>query len=354
VLLLLVSAKFQVSQLKDPPEKMENTTATDDDSTPTTLLFGWLWSLTTHRDRDLGPDATTYFQYEAAIAAFSILFFRLTVHKKSEPKAVSWFFGILLACLAHLRKSYELISAVELFSYAVSWLLLTQWPSAVKNNVLVRLAAIAASAAASLLLSNLLLSGKGTEFLMMVFAPKFVMRALNYMFPIAEFKAAYDIMSAFSHAEVLRKQVSHLFFVTFHIQVGMGFIGIDFLRQEQARRNNLIRLDLASGDEVAEDSANGTTSDNDHGPQKPDSVTAAKMARAKRFQRGAGPFILFAAFPYMLQIILCGNVNQFAFTCFEHDIHRSVRLNEIFEDHNNLAAMAADSATSPESTSSSY
>jgi hypothetical protein len=341
--LLLVDAKFK---FRKDLRTMENKTDTDD-----SLLYGWLSSLSTHRDRDLGPDATTYFQYEAAIAAFSILFFRLTVHKKSEPKAVSWFFGILLACLAHLRKSYELISAVELFSYAASWLLLTQWPTAVKNNVLVRLAAIAGSAAASLLLSNLLLSssGKGTELMTMLFAPKFVMRILNYMFPIAEFKAAYQIMSAFAHPEILRKQVSHLFFVTFHIQVGMGFIGIDFLTQEQTRRNSLIRLDLASGDDGEDSrSANGTSDD----PKKADSLGTAKMARARRFQRGAAPFILFTAFPYMLQIILYGNVNMFAFTCFEHDMHRSVRLNEIFEDHNNLAAMAADSATSPESTSS--
>ena len=57
--------------------------------------FDWL-SLTTHRDRNLGPDETTYFQYEAAIAAISIIFFRFTVRQKSEPRLIGAFFALIL------------------------------------------------------------------------------------------------------------------------------------------------------------------------------------------------------------------------------------------------------------------
>jgi len=150
-------------------------------------------------------------------------------------------------------------------------------------------------------------------------------------------------MNAFAKPEILQKQLAHLLFVTLHIQCGMGFLGIDFLTKEQSRRNMLIRLDLADDTEAPmngkEDKLANTKS------------SSSRMTRAGRFQRGAGPFIIFTALPYMLQIIAFGNINKFAFVCVEHDMHRIVRLGELFEDHNNLAAMAADSATSPEGTS---
>ena len=316
-----------------------------EDISADSLLFGFI-PLTTHRDRSLGPDASSYFQYEAVIAAISIIFFRLTVRKKTEPLALTFFFGILLGCLSYLRKSYELITAVELFSYAAS-LLLTQWPVSAKNNLLLRLMAIAASAVTSLLVSHLFLSpgAKGMDMVTAVLMPSPVMNVLNSMFPIDEFKATYNIMSSFAHPEILKKQLAHLLFVTGHIQCGMGFLGIAFLTKEQSRRNQLIRLDLA--DEDSSETLSRTTGSKSK--ETEESKVSARHVRARRFQRSAGPFILFAALPYMLQIITFGNINKFAFVCLEHDMHRIVRLDEIFEDHNNLAAMAADSATSPES-----
>ena len=285
-------------------------------------------SLSTHRPRELGPEETTYFQYEAAVAAVSILFFRLTVRRRSEPRTIRFFFGILLAILAYMKKSYELIVAVELFSYATSWLVLSQ-PSLMLFGTF-----MAASAAISLLISHSLVSGKAGQILSLL-TPKLVMRVLHYLFPIEEFQSAYSIMEAFADPDVLWKQVGHLFFVTFHIQVGMGFMGIDFLTQEQDRRNQLIRLD------VEKDSAAG------NGASAKDKTSPA-LARAHRFQRGAAPFILFTAMPYMIRIIGFGNTNKFAFTCVQHDMHRTVRLNKLFDDNSNLAAMAANSATSPD------
>lgn len=311
-----------------------------------------LISLSTHRDPNLGPDATSYFRYENAIAAISILFFRLTVRSKSEPRVLCWLFAILLASLAYLKKSYELICAVEIFSYAASWLLLTHWPAMLRDNVMVRLLAIAGSAAASLVVSHLLLSPSMTWLLSSIwmFTPTLVKDSLSYLFPIPEFTASYDIMLAFANPHVLRKQVGHLLFVTFHIQVGMGFLGIDFLKEEQSRRNQLVRMDLGDVDDQHVVQNNGERSASSRSqPTKGNSIDNNKLVRAKRFQRGAAPFIVFVAMPYMLQIILFGNINKFAFTCLEHDLHRIVRLNEIFEDHNNLAAMTADSTTSPES-----
>jgi hypothetical protein len=303
------------------------------DSEP--MLFGL--SFSTHRSRDLGPNETSYFQYEALISAISILFFRLTVRLRNEPSFMRWFFGILLACLAYLNKSYELIIAVEMFSYAVSQILLKQRSS----KILHLIASIAGSAAASILLSHLLMSGKAEQ-IMAVLTPDIVIRFLNYLFPVDEIKAAYSIMESFAQPEILGQQVGHLFFVTFHVQVAMGYIGIAFLMQEQDRRNQLIRLDVEKPDEAS----NGKADTGTITTKKATSI----LARAKNFQRGAAPFILFSAMPYMLQIIVFGNINKFAFTCLQHDLHRTVRLNELFEHRSNLAAMSAFSVTSPDGT----
>jgi hypothetical protein len=57
-----------------------------------------------------------------------------------------------------------------------------------------------------------------------------VVTAVSYLFPLAELQAASDIMAAFSVPAVLENQARHLLFVTFHIQVGIRYLGIGFLR----------------------------------------------------------------------------------------------------------------------------
>ena len=350
--------------------------ATDDSSLPLSspTLFGL--SLSTHRlPGDLGENPSSYFQHEALIAAISILFFRWTVRYKSEPKVVRLLFALSLATLAYRRKSFELITAAEIFSYVVSWLLfLTQQHSSSSSSststnslLLVRLIAlIVASAVTSIVLSHIMLSGRGTQ-LITVLTPKIVVRVLNYMFPIEELRSAYEIMESFADPNVLSQQISHLFFVTFHIQVGMGFLGISFLREEQSRRNDLIRLDMAAsngddedGDSRSKDGNNikptngareskqSNQKTNTNQKQKGQTTSNARLFRANRFQKGAFPFIFGVAMPYMLQIILLGNINKFAFSCVENDMHRTIRLTTVFEHDNHLSTLAADSATSPE------
>jgi len=305
-------------------------------ATPVEVIFGL--ALTTHRDKDLGATATSYFLYEGLIAAVAILFFRSTVQLSStkEPVALRWFFAILLAVLAYCKKSYELIVAVELFSYAVPVVLLIRLqPTA--STVAVRLLSVAASAMASLLLSHLMVTG-GLGNLAGMFTPSVVVRTLHYLFPVNEMKAAYKIMEAFHDPEILAKQAHHLLFVTFHIQVGMGYIGIDFLRKEQHRRNQLVRLDVA--DKVPVEDTKSIAKDKS-------GKVSTKMERAERFQRTAAPFILFTALPYMFQIIFFGNINKFSFSCVQHDLHRQVRLNQLFDHDNHLLSLATETTTLP-------
>ena len=169
--------------------------------------------------------------------------------------------------------------------------------------------------------------------------------------------------------ELLPKQLAHLLFVTFHIQTGMGFLGIHFLKKEQERRNMLVRMDVEGDDEEnnnqanddddannASQSVNGNASSNhDSKPskqqkqQQQQTANQRKFARSRRFQRSAIPFIFRTALPYMLQIIAYGNLNFFCMHCLSHDLHRTVRWAQTFEKDAHWMAMT-QTPVSPEGT----
>lgn len=179
--------------------------------------------LSTARVPDLAWDADSYFLYEAAIAAISIVFFRCTVpFKKDEPVALRYFFAVVLGFLAYSKKSYTLISAVELFSYTVPVVLGSNL-SAVKAKLplpdqLLRLLLIAASGCLSLMISHYVASGELMSHLRGI-TPDYISNICYALIPIEEVAAAYNIMAKFQKKEVLDRQIHHLFFVTFHMQV---------------------------------------------------------------------------------------------------------------------------------------
>jgi hypothetical protein len=315
---------------------------------PTDYLFGI--PLSTHRIRDA---ASSSFLYESAISAAAILFVRTTIYQQKEPRLLRWFFGVMLAFLAYTNKSYELISAVEMFSYAVPFFLHSDLPSrflngSVKDSKLLRLLLIGLSAIVSLIVCHLVASGDMFRALGLV-TPSWVMEGLSWLFPIEEMQAAYSIIDDFIlEPTLLETQIARLLFITFHIQVGIGYLGIHFLNKEQERRNQLVRMDMIGDDDEEEDdkpTKNGKKQQS--GKKKATASETKKLSRAKRFQKSAAPFIFFTAVPYMIQIIGYGNLNAFAFACFKDDVHRAVRLYDLFEHDNNLVAMSLHSAKGP-------
>ena len=161
--------------------------------------------------------------------------------------------------------------------------------------------------------------------------------AAAYLFPVNEFIAARDIMTEFIEPKELYAKAGHLFFVTFHIQVGMGYLGISFLRAEQSRKNALVKIE----DESKKDPSVPRTE-----PLSP------PYDPSKKFRNGAGSFIFFSALPYMVQIVFCGGVNMYAFHCFRDDVHRTIRLNDLFaKDGSRFVATATSkkSNLTPES-----
>jgi len=320
--------------------------------------------LSTHRDRNV-PFAP--FKYGLLISAVSILFFRTTVtfptSTGKEPKFLRWFFGGLLAFLSYSNKSYELICAVEIFSYLVTFFLFSDYVTSLffsfardknKTNVL-RIVLIAISAILCSLVCHLTATGTLFQLLKSI-TPTFISDSLMAVFPIAEVQASYDILDDFVYEEgLLKDQVTRLLFITFHIQVGIGYLGIDFLKQEQHRRNELVRMDMNGIKE-------GENDNNSHrelttgslsklrSPQGMKKSRRGKKEANKRsltFQRSAAPFIFFTAVPYMIKVISYGNLNAFAFVCMRDDIHRSVRLYNLFDHDNHLVALAEHSAKAP-------
>ena len=174
-----------------------------------------------------------------------------------------------------------------------------------------------------------------------------VSNAFHYMFPIDELAASYDIVTSFvSDKELLHDMVAHLLFVTFHIQMGLGHIGIAFLTSEQRRKNMLIRMDVENPNPNTNGGRKkkGKKEQNVNG----DTTTKTKFDPSRKFRRTAPSFILFTVLPYMFQIILFGNLNKFAFMNVQNQIHRSVRIQELFDHDSHLTAIASESATSPD------
>ncbi|KAL7546346.1 hypothetical protein ACHAWF_009681 [Thalassiosira exigua] len=178
--------------------------------------------------------------------------------------------------------------------------------------------------------------------------------AVGYMFPVEELAAAYDIVRSFSSdEELLRDMLCHLLFVTFHVQVGLGYLGIGFLTSEQRRKNMLIRMDVdnppppgdgeVGGSNGAEDGkdANAGTDAGKQRQTKQDEEEK-KFDPSRTFRRSAPSFILCVVLPYMFQIIAFGNLNNFAFLNVRDRIHRSVRVDELFDHDAHLTAMAGD------------
>ena len=132
-------------------------------------------------------------------------------------------------------------------------------------------------------------------------------------------------------------------------------------KKEQNRRNTLVRMDIDVTDEDEDEIDKTPGSDNNEtatiSTTKDIPLTEKALQQKKkkskmnkkahRFKRTALPFILYTASPYMVEIIAYGNLNAFAFVCFKDDVHRAVRLYDLFDHDNYLVALADHSAKSP-------
>ena len=183
-----------------------------------------------------------------------------------------------------------------------------------------------------LLINNAILSNP-----IMVYSLEKTYDAICLLVPVEEVKKAYDILVEFVDPVILHAKMKHLLYITIHVQVGMGYLGINFLRKEQERKNTLIRLE----DDVPEQ-LKQTKKDN-----KNTKVASSEEVEdvSKSFRRSAGPFIFFVALPYMIQIIFYGGLNMYAFHCFRDDLHRTIRLSGLFDEDGTRFVATANAKT---------
>ena len=199
---------------------------------------------------------------------------------------------------------------------------------------------------------QILMKNAMVEHQLMAFITEKGYEALCLLVPVEEVKKAYDILVEFVNPLILHAKMKHLLYITMHVQVGMGFLGINFLRKEQERKNTLIRLEdevpaelkqLAKEEGGASGVGGGTISP----PKKFKDVS-------KKFRRSAGPFIFYVALPYMVQIIFFGGLNMFAFHCFRDDLHRTIRLNGLFDEDGSRFVATANVKTNYRSPGGMY
>jgi len=147
----------------------------------------------------------------------------------------------------------------------------------------------------------------------------------QYMFPLSELTSAYYTITSFfdsnpTNQQLLHDMLCHLLFVTFHIQMGLGYIGIAFLMSEQKRKNMLIRMDIDSKVDTSDNTSSSSSSNTNNATNGHENYEQSKSKKSsngaivkddkydpsRKFRRSAPTFILFSVLPYMFQIIVFG------------------------------------------------
>lgn len=178
------------------------------------------------------------------------------------------------------------MAAAELFSYVAVWVWSAR-PTVGGSISTHKGLHLLAGAGVSVLIAHCVSSAalwKGLALL----TPNILVQAFAYLFPIRELAQAWQILNDLSlEPDILHHMAAHLLFVTFHIQVGIGYLGIQFLHKQQERKNQLIRLDIPVACDTDDDdvAANGT-----NGSNSKDSKQQLMAERSRKFKRGAAPF----------------------------------------------------------------
>lgn len=346
--------------------------------------------LTTHLKHVKTGSSSQLFPYDGLIAVASVTYCRYTVKAPNESRLTRIFWSVVLGYLAYYRfdywlqlyiymvsfggyfydrVSYHLIKVraynKKLFFYfdaSINFVWLAKQDSKKKGiDEINKQAQVLTFLGTALLgIGHLMYSISNPEGVNSFFQSKLyaicvenpiISKALNflctkfadaagYLLPVQEFISAHDIITEFVDPADLYAKAGHLLFVTFHIQVGMGFLGIEFLRAEQSRKNALVKIE-----EDVKKPAKGSKQNGKANKKNDDRKNEAPDA-SRSFRQTAGPFIFFVAVPYMLQIVFYGGMNMYAFHCFRDDIHRSVRLNDLFANDGSRFVATAGSKES--------
>jgi hypothetical protein len=310
--------------------------------------------VTTHLKHAKGEELSHIFPYDGLISVLAVTYSRYTVRPNGESRISRLFWSAILGYLAFYRYPYWVQISSHLLSFA-PFVYETVLNLLAKDNGMKeverlnkQLQVLTIVGTGYIVIIQLLFSVANPQDSISLFQPRLIRSAeigramsaflhpLGYFMPVAEFKSAYDILIQFMEPEELHNKMAHLLFVTIHIQIAMGYLGISFLRSEQTRKNSLVKI---------EDEVKKLHAENEKLEEK--NKNSESIDASAKFRRGAGPFIFFVALPYMFQIVFYGATNMYAFHCFRDDIHRKIRLNDLFSNNgSHFVATAASSGTS--------
>jgi len=341
------------------------------------LILALFPQLTTHLKHVKNDSTSQLFPFDGLIAVAAVTYCRYTVKCANESKPSRLFWSIILGYLAYYRFDYWLQIYIYVLSFggyfyerAIGYLS----KGSEKNGIdeINKQAQVLTFVGTALIgVGHLMYSVAYPEEVNSFFQSKLyticaeneiISKAMNrlctkfldaagYLLPIQEFINAHDIITEFVDPKDLYPKLVHLFFVTFHIQVGMGFLGIEFLRAEQSRKNALIKIEDDVKKQTTDAPRTNGSKINGKKNDKSSDQKKEKYDASRNFRKSAGPFIFFVALPYMLQIVLYGGMNMYAFHCFRDDIHRTIRLNDLFANDGSrfvATATAKESNLSPD------
>jgi len=341
------------------------------------LILAVFPQLTTHLKHVKNDSSSQLFPFDGLISVAAVTYCRYTVKCANESKASRFFWSVVLGCLAYYRFDYWIQIYIYVVSFggyfyekAIGYLSKGSEKKGIdemNNHGKVLTFVGTALIGVGHLMYSMAYPEEVNSFFQsklynicvenpyfskaMHFLSSKLFDAASYLLPIQEFINAHDIITEFVDPAELYPKIVHLFFVTFHIQVGMGFLGIEFLRAEQSRKNALIKIEDDVKKHATEvQSANGRNT-NGKNKKKSTDESEEKYDASRKFRKSAGPFIFFFALPYMLQIVLYGGMNMYAFHCFRDDIHRAIRLNDLFANDGSrfvATATAKESNLSPD------
>lgn len=307
--------------------------------------------VTTHLKHAKGEELSHIFPYDRIVALLGVTYSRYTVRPMGESRVSRIFFSALLGIAAYYRLPYWIQIFSHLLSFApqVHRKLLTVFFQGDSKDELKhlhkQLHVLGILGGSYIVVGQILFSlfhsqvsnswfsstiFQSTKLGNWVFDNFF--HLLGYFMPVSEFQSAHDILIEFMDPEELYMKSAHLLFVTVHIQIAMGYLGISFLRAEQTRKNALVKIEDEMKQQIS--------------VEKSDATSGFKVPKdaSKKFRKGAGPFIFFVALPYMFQIVFYGATNMYAFHCFRDDLHRTIRLNHLFSSNgSHFVATAAGS-----------
>lgn len=322
--------------------------------------------LTTHLKHVKNDSFSHLFPYDGLIAVASVTYCRYTVQYSGESKISRIIWSAILGYLAYNRYDYWIQAYAHMLSFGIhlhdkAFKYYAQTPkrSVIEINRQAQL--LTAIVTGYLVIGHFLYSisypgGTNSFFQSNIFKVLSgnsilagiskriygnIFELVGYLLPVKEFIDARDIITEFVDPTDLYEKASHLLFVTFHIQVGMGFLGISFLRAEQERKNALVKIE----DDLKKNEDLEVSTDKDTDVKGGKNQLKDKDP-SKNFRKSAGPFIFFVALPYMAQIVCYGGMNMYAFHCFRDDIHRNIRLNDLFDNDGSRFVATATSKIS--------